>query len=145
MNESEEGINRNALGFHIPLRFDKILDIEKCHLQADSSNEIRNAIRDYALKNELSFFDLRAQQGFLRTLIIRTSSTGELMVILTVFQEDAEARINLLNYVKDKFPQITSLMYVINPKGNDTIQDMEVHTFSGGPFITEKMECGSLC
>ncbi len=140
VNEGEAGIDMNALGFHIPQRFDKILDIEHCHLQATPSNEIRNAIRDYALQNGLSFFDLKAQEGFLRTLIIRSSANGELMVILTFFREEVAQRLALLNYIKEKFPQITSLMYVINSKGNDTIQDQEVICFSGNAFITEQME-----
>ena len=140
VNEGEEAINMDALGFHIQLRFDKIIDVQHCYLQANPSNEIRNAIREYAIKNELRFFDLKLQQGFLRTLIIRTSSNGGLMVIVTFFQEDAQARINLLNYIKEKFPQITSLMYVINPKGNDTIQDLDMECFAGVPYITEQME-----
>ncbi|MBL0047786.1 MAG: 23S rRNA (uracil(1939)-C(5))-methyltransferase RlmD [Bacteroidetes bacterium] len=140
LNENDEGIDMNALGFHIPQRFDKILDIEHCHLQAAPSNDIRNAIRDYAIERNLSFFDLKSQQGFLRTLIIRSSSNGELMVILTFFREEEESRIALLNFVKSHFPQVTSLMYVINSKGNDTIQDQEVICFYGAPFITEQME-----
>lgn len=140
INQSDETRNMNALGFHIPLRFDKILDIEKCYLQENISNQIRNAIRDYALKNKLSFFDLKTQEGFLRTLILRTSTTGELMLILTFFYDDKEARIELLNFVKENFPQITSLLYVINSKGNDTIQDQEVICFHGNSFINEKME-----
>ncbi len=140
MNENEAGMNMNALGFHIPQRFDKIIDIEHCHLQASPSNEIRNSIREYAVANGLVFFDLKAQQGFLRTLIIRTSSNGELMVILTFFKELESERIALLNHLKVNFPQLTSLMYVINSKGNDTIQDQEVHCFYGTPYITEQME-----
>jgi 23S rRNA (uracil1939-C5)-methyltransferase len=140
VNEQEEGISMDALGFHIPLRFDKILDIEKCHLQANPSNQIRNSIRTYAIEKKLSFFDLKAQEGFLRTLIIRSSSNGELMVIVTFFHEDESARIGLLNHIKNKFPEITSLLYAINSKGNDTIQDLPLFCFHGLPFITENME-----
>jgi 23S rRNA (uracil1939-C5)-methyltransferase len=140
VNESEVAMDMNALGFHIPQRFDKILDIEHCHLQAAPSNEIRNFIRMHAVKNGLAFFDLKSQHGFLRTLILRTSSTGELMVILTFFHEDEQARIDLLTELKLNFPQITSLLYVINSKGNDTIQDQEVICFHGTPFISEQME-----
>ncbi len=138
-NQNENGIEMNALGFHIPLRFDKILDIDKCYLQGNFSNEIRNAIRAYALQNKLSFFDLKAQEGFLRTLIIRTTSTGELMLIVSFFYEEEESRIGLLKYLQQEFPQITSLLYVINSKGNDTLQDLTVNCFSGNPYITEKM------
>ena len=140
VNQGHENLIMNALGFHIPLRFDKILDIEKCHLQEEVSNQIRNSIRSYALENNLSFFDLKAQEGFLRTLIIRTSSIGELMVILTFYFEDEENRKGILNFLKEKFPQITSLLYVINSKGNDTIQDQDVLCFHGVPYINEKME-----
>ena len=140
VNQGHENLIMNALGFHIPLRFDKILDIEKCHLQEEVSNQIRNSIRSYALENNLSFFDLKAQESFLQTLIIRTSSIGELMVILTFYFEDEENRKGILNFLKEKFPQITSLLYVINSKGNDTIQDQDVLCFHGVPYINEKME-----
>jgi 23S rRNA (uracil1939-C5)-methyltransferase len=140
VNQQDEQIEMNALGFHIPLRFDKILDIEKCYLQSDPSNEIRNSIREYAVQNKLSFFDLKTQEGFLRTLIIRTTSIGELMVLVSFFYEDEEKRLELLNYLKNNFPQITSLFYVINTKGNDTLQDLNVNCFSGKSYITEQMD-----
>ena len=130
----------DALGFHVPGLFDKVINIEKCWLQPDPSNQIRNFIYDYAVKNELEFFDIREQQGFLRTLIIRTSSTGELMVIVSFNYDDEEARIKLLEALKNQFPEITSLMYVINPKGNDTITDLDIKTYSGRAFIWEEME-----
>lgn len=130
----------NALGFHVPLRFDKILDIEHCYLQADPSNGLRNAIRDFALENNISFYDLRAHEGALRNLIIRTSSTGEIMVIV-VFAYPEEAQIELLmDYIDKLFPQITSLMYIVNQKKNDTIFDQDVITYKGTPFIYEEME-----
>jgi len=140
INEGDADVQMNALGFHIPQRFDKVLDIDKCYLQADPSNEIRNEIRKYALLNKLSFFDLKQQQGFLRTLIIRNTSIGEWMLILTFFYDDIEAREKLLTHLKESFPQITSLQYVINGKGNDTIQDQNVICFSGRPYIVEQME-----
>ncbi len=140
MNSDDVFDNRNALGFHIPGMFDKIVDINKCHLQADPSNSIRLAIKAYALEHGLTFFDLKKQEGFLRTLIIRTSSNGEIMVILTLFHEDKDAREALLTYVKDKFPEITSLMYVINSKGNDTITDQKIELFNGRDHIYEEME-----
>ena len=130
----------NALGFHVPGLFDKVVNIDKCWLQDDPSNQIRNFIYDYSLKEKLSFFDIREQSGFLRTLIIRTTSTGELMVIVSFFYEDEPARKQLLEAVKNEFPAITSLMYVINTKGNDTITDQEIEVFSGRDYVLEEME-----
>lgn len=130
---------RNALGFHIPGLFDKILDIEECFLQSDISNKIRNSIKAYALENNISFHDIRDHKGLLRTLIIRNSTEGELMVILNLFQEDVDAREGLLNHIKDSFPEITSLMYVINHKPHDSIGDLEVKLFSGRDHMIEKM------
>ncbi|MCU4156035.1 23S rRNA (uracil(1939)-C(5))-methyltransferase RlmD [Carboxylicivirga sp. A043] len=139
--QSEEPIeHRNGVGFHIPGMFDKVEDVKKCHLQKDPSNAIRLAIMDYALEHGLTFFDLKKQEGFLRTLIIRTSSTGELMVILTLFHEDKENREALLTHIKEQFPEITSLMYVINAKKNDTITDQDIILFSGRDHIFEEME-----
>jgi 23S rRNA (uracil1939-C5)-methyltransferase len=132
--------NFNALGFHVPGLFDKIININKCWLQPEPSNKIRNFIYKYALDNRLSFFNIREKTGFLRTLIIRTSTTGEIMVILSFFYEDEEVRTNLLNSVQNKFPEITSLLYVINSKGNDTITDQSIECFSGREFIFEQME-----
>ena len=131
--------SRNALGFHVPGRFDKVLDIKKCWLQADPSNNIRNWVKDYALENDLAFFDLRDQEGFLRNLIIRTSSNGEVMVIFAFFYEDQAIREALLTEFKTAFPDITSIQYVINEKGNDTIGDLEVKCFSDRDFILEEM------
>jgi len=130
----------NALGFHIPGMFDKIVDVKKCHLQKEPSNAIRLEIKKYALAHGLTFFDLRKQEGFLRTLIIRTTSTGEVMIILTLFHEDVEAREALLNHLGEKFPEITSLMYVINEKKNDTITDQDIIVFKGKDHIVEEME-----
>lgn len=130
----------NALGFHIPGQFDKVLDINKCWLQTDDSNEIRNEIRRYALANNLTFFDLRNQEGFLRTLMIRTTSTGELMVVVVFFYHDTDAQNKLLQHISEKFPQITSLLYIVNSKANDTITDQEVMVFSGNECIYEQME-----
>lgn len=130
---------RNALGFHVPGMFDKVLNIEKCWLQSELSNEIRNWIRDYALKEKLAFFDLREQTGFLRTLIIRTSSNGEIMVIVVFAKELKEERIALLEKLAAAFPSISSLLYVINEKRNDTIGDQEVHCFAGKDHLIEVM------
>lgn len=141
--EKKEGIeitNRNALGFHIPGMWDKILDLKKCHLQADPSNQIRNAIKTFADKHGLEFFNPRAQKGLLRTLMIRTTSTGEVMVLIQFYKND-EASIDLLmNFIKEHFPSITSLLYVVNQKANDTLYDQEIHLFYGKEFITEEME-----
>jgi 23S rRNA (uracil1939-C5)-methyltransferase len=136
----EKQHDMNALGFHIPGMFDKVLDINKCWLQNDISNQIRLAIKDYALKNDLSFFDLRQQEGFLRNIIIRTSSIGEVMLIVVFFYEDKDNQKALLQYVAEKFPEITSLLYIINGKANDTITDCEVQLFKGRDYIFEEME-----
>ena len=131
----------NGLGFHIPGMFDKVLDIHKCWLQDDISNRIRLAIKDYCLQHEgYPFFDLRNQEGFMRTLMIRTASTGDLMLVVVFFHEDRERREALLDYIAQHFPEITSLLYVINGKCNDTITDQEVHVYRGNDHIIEEME-----
>ncbi|MGO3238582.1 MAG: class I SAM-dependent RNA methyltransferase, partial [Psychroflexus halocasei] len=123
---SEETINdKNALGFHIPGMWDKILNIEKCHLQADPSNDLRNKVRDFADQNNLEFFNPRHKTGLLRTMMIRTTSTGETMVLIQFYDDLKEERELLLDYIKDEFPHLTSLLYVINQKANDTIYDQE--------------------
>ncbi|MBX2828716.1 MAG: 23S rRNA (uracil(1939)-C(5))-methyltransferase RlmD [Flavobacteriaceae bacterium] len=139
--ESNETIeNRNALGFHIPGMWDKILDIDKCHLQEDPSNAIRNFVKRKAEDLQIPFFNTRKQEGLLRTLMIRTSSTGELMVLIQFFEENRELREALLDSIFQEFPQITSLQYVINGKGNDTIYDQEVVCYHGRDHIFEEME-----
>jgi 23S rRNA (uracil1939-C5)-methyltransferase len=138
--DGKEFDTMNAVGFHIPGQFDKVLDIEKCWLQADISNKIRNEVRHYALEHELTFFNLRSQEGLLRTMIVRTSSTGELMIIMVFFYEDIDIQNALLKHVADKFPEITSLLYIINSKANDTITDQEVLVFKGNECIYEEME-----
>lgn len=140
INSDQELSDRNALGFHIPGMWDKILDIKKCHLQADPSNAIRLAVKEFATQNELEFFNTRNQTGFLRTLMIRTSSIGEIMVLIQFFKEDIEKREALLDHLKKTFPQVTSLQYVINNKGNDTIYDQEVICYAGRDHIFEEME-----
>ncbi|MGC9150510.1 MAG: 23S rRNA (uracil(1939)-C(5))-methyltransferase RlmD [Microbacter sp.] len=140
MNEEMPTQPRNALGFHIPTLFDKVLDIKKCWLQDDVSNQIRNELKQFAEKAHMSFFDLRKQEGWLRTLIIRTSSTGEIMVILVFFYEDEKPRKQILQFLVERFPQITSCVYVINSKANDTITDQQIHLFSGRDYIWEEME-----
>lgn len=132
--------NKNALGFHIPGMWDKILDLNKCHLQADPSNAIRNAVKNFASKNNLAFFNPRHQTGLLRTLMIRTSSTGEIMVLIQFYDDQKVQRELILDYLKAEFPQITALLYVVNQKANDTIYDQEVMTYHGRDHIFEEME-----
>lgn len=140
LNSGEEFPDRDAAGFHIPGAFDKVLDIEKCHLQDDLGNRIRLFVKDYGKKNGYTFYDLRNQFGLLRTLMIRIASTGEVMVVM-VFGEEDMPRINaLLDALKAEFPEITSLHYVINTKVNDTISDQEIICCSGKPYIEEEME-----
>jgi 23S rRNA (uracil1939-C5)-methyltransferase len=135
--------DKNAVGFHITGAFDKIYPIETCHLMEPLQNDIRNAIRDYALEHNLSFYDLRNQHGLLRDMILRNSNTGEWMLIMQFrFDEegDEQRAEQLLQYVADTFPQITSLLYVNNQKCNDTFNDLEVKTFKGNDHIFELME-----
>ena len=121
--------------------FDKVLDIHKCWLQDDISNKIRLDIKDFCLKNEgYPFFDIRSKEGFVRNLMIRTSSTGEVMVVLAFCKEDKEHRETLLSHLVKTFPEITSLMYVINEKLNDTINDLDIHLYNGKDHIIEEME-----
>ncbi|MCK5169897.1 MAG: 23S rRNA (uracil(1939)-C(5))-methyltransferase RlmD [Bacteroidales bacterium] len=130
----------NALGFHVPKIWDKIVNINSCHLQEEPSNAIRLEIKKYADENNLTYFDLRKQEGLLRNLIIRTSTTKELMVIVVFFHDDKKAIKSLLNYIADKFPEITSLMYIVNSKANDSISDQEVKLFKGKDHFFEQME-----
>lgn len=138
--KSDEKIeSKNALGFHIAGMWDKILDIEKCHLQEDPSNEIRNFVRGFCIENDIEFFDPRAQTGMMRTMMLRISSNGEIMLVFQFFKEDKVKRELLLNAIAEKF-EITSLQYIINGKGNDSIYDQEVIPFSGRDHIFEEME-----
>ncbi|MFM2291898.1 MAG: hypothetical protein RIS29_1711 [Bacteroidota bacterium] len=140
MTEGVEFDTMNAVGYHIPGQFDKVLDINTCWLQDDINNQLRNEIRSYALANDLTFFDIRNHEGFLRTMMVRTTSTGELMLIVVFYYEDKEAQDKLLQHLADKFPQITALLYIINSKANDTITDQEVLVFKGNECIYEEME-----
>ncbi len=139
--ESEQQLDdRNALGFHIPRMWDKILDIKKCHLQPDPSNAIRNEIRAFANANDLTFFNPRTQEGLLRTLMIRTASTGEVMVLVQFCDDDIDARNLVMTFIAQKFPEVTSLLYVINQKANDTLYDQDIFLYSGRDHIFEEME-----
>lgn len=140
LDEVVPGESMDALGFHVPGRFDKILKIEHCYLQADPSNALRNAISEFAERTGISFYDLRAHTGALRNLIIRTSSTGEIMVIVVFAYPNQEQIQELMGFIAAEFPQITSLLYVINQKKNDTIFDQDIHVHAGRDFIYEEME-----
>ncbi len=137
---SGEEFDRNALGFHIPKMFDKIIDVEHCYLQGGISNEVRNELRAFALASSLTFYDIRNQVGLLRNLIIRTTSTGQTMVIVQFGENDPESINLVMEFLKEQFSEITSLLYVINTKGNETFHDLELVTFSGLPYIEEEME-----
>ena len=139
--QSDEDLgDKNALGFHIPGMWDKILDVKKCWLQEEPSNAIRNAVKAFAIENDLEFFNTRNQTGFLRTMMLRTSSTGDIMVLIQFFKEDQTKRELLLDYIAETFPQISSLQYVINGKANDTIYDQNVICYKGEDHIFESME-----
>ena len=133
----------DAVGFHIPGAFDKILDIDECHLMDDMNNRVRNALRSYALQHGLSFYDLRGGHGLLRNMMLRTSATGEWMLLLQFCmrsEAEEEQAQQVLRFVHEAFPEITSLLYVNNTKCNDTIGDLEVKTYAGTDFIYEVME-----
>ncbi len=130
----------NALGFHIPGAFDKVLHIDECHLQADLGNEIRNFIYDYAEEHGLTFYNIRENRGLLRTVMIRIASTGDVMVCLVFGEKDKEASGAILSALRERFPVISALLYVVNLKVNDTIADQDVHVFSGSEYIEEEME-----
>ena len=140
INSTETVDNKNALGFHISGMWDKILDIEKCHLQEDPSNAIRNSIKEFALENDIAFFNPRSQEGLLRTLMLRIVATGEIMLVVQFYKEHKEKQELLLNFIQKTFPEITSLQYIINGKANDTIYDQDIHLHAGRDHIFEEME-----
>ncbi len=140
IQSGHQNIERRALGFHIPGKFDKVLDIEHCYLQPEPSNLIRNFVRKYAMEHNLDFFDIVRKEGFLRNLTIRNNLAGEVMAIFSFFRDDREDIEKLLNAVALEFPQITSLMYVINPKANDTLNDLEVLSYKGTDHLIESMD-----
>lgn len=136
---SNEEFERNALGFHVPLRFDKILTIDHCYLQADPSNAIRNSLSDFAIQKGISFYDLRRHEGALRNLIIRNTSIGELMVIAVFGYPEGDNINDVMSFLQASFPEITSLLYIVNQKKNDTIFDQDIHVFAGRDHIFETM------
>lgn len=140
LNSGEEFLDRNAAGFHIPGAFDKVLDIDRCYLQDDISNRMRRFVKDYGKAHNLPFYDLKAQQGFLRTMMVRIASTGEMMVVIVVGEDRPEDLRALLTAFAEAFPEVTSLMYVVNTKVNDTIGDLDVELFAGKEYIEEEME-----
>lgn len=140
MRSGKEFPDRNALGFHIPGAFDKVLDIKKCWLQNNISNEIRLFIREYSLSKSYTFYDLKAQNGLMRTIMVRTASTGDIMLVVVFGENDKEKISDVMTAIGDKFPQITSLLYVVNLKVNDTIGDQEIITFKGKDYIEEEMD-----
>jgi len=139
---SGDKIPREGLGFHIPGRFDRIVDLEKCYLQDDPSNEVRNRLKQFAIEEGLSFFDLNTQSGLLRNLIIRTSNTGQSMAIVQ-FAKESEDVLKVMEFLKHEFPAITSLKYLINTKGNDSYYDLVPRHYAGSGFIVEKIPAGS--
>ena len=144
---SEAGVtnavpDKNALGFHIPMRFDRVLDISECFLQPAPSDAIRNFFRAHARVHGLSFYDQRAHVGFLRTLLIRTTTTGECMVLLSVGHENVEARERILSELVQAFPQLTSVLWTVNTKKNDTIFDLDIHVFHGRDHLVEELPDG---
>ena len=140
MRSGEEFPDRDAAGFHIPGAFDKVLDIDRCHLQDDLGNKLRLHVKEYAKANGLTFYDLRAQTGLLRTMMIRIASTGETMVVISFGEDNPEAIKGVLGDLREKFPALTSLMFVVNTKANDTIADLDIQLHSGKPYIEEEME-----
>ncbi|MDU2113843.1 MAG: 23S rRNA (uracil(1939)-C(5))-methyltransferase RlmD [Prevotella bivia] len=137
------GLTEGAIGFHITGAFDKIYPIEKCWLMDNLQNEIRNSIRNYALENNLTFFDLRQQHGLLRDIMVRNSNTGEWMVLIQFHYDvegDEQRALGLMQHLADNFPQISSLLYVNNQKGNDTFNDLDLILFKGNDHIFETME-----
>ncbi len=139
--DSTENINdKNALGFHIPGMWSKILDLKECFLQELPSNEIRLAVKKFAEENQLDFYDVKKQEGFLRTLMMRQNSFGEWMVLFQLYREEKENRENLFNHILQKFPQIKTLVYAINSKGNDSVYDLDIITYFGDGFLMEEMD-----
>ena len=138
--QTDEGTQWNAAGFHIAGRFDKILEINTCYLQDDLTNSIRHFIKNYALNHALSFYDIKAQTGFLRNVILRNTTLGQWMVILIVGEQNEEATSGIMKAIAENFPQITSLIYGVNTKVNDAIYDIDLFTYQGMEYIEEKLE-----
>ncbi len=138
--ESRMPVDRDGLGFHKAGEFDKIIDIRNCYLQPEPSNTLRNSIRQFAIENKITFYDIMEHKGFLRNLIVRTTNSGEVMVILQVTERDNKLITMLMNFIRENFPIVNSLNYVVNNKMNETFLDLNIMTFSGTPYINEKIE-----
>ena len=141
LNEGEmrDDNDPGAVGFHVPMVFDKVLPIEHCALQSEPSNLIRNALRDYALQHQIPFYDIRNHTGFLRNIVIRNTTTGQWMVIVIVAERNDELLMPMMEFLKSTFPEITSLLYIVNSKLNDSYTDLDVVTYAGQDYITEQM------
>ena len=137
--KSEENIQANAAGFHVSGRFDKVLDIEKCWLQNDFANKIRIFIKNYGIENKLSFYDIRQNKGFLRNLIIRNTSLGQWMIVLISGEENEKQTLELLEQIENNFPEITTIIYGVNSKTNDTIYDTPLSIYKGNGYIEEQL------
>ena len=140
LQSGKEFSNRNAAGFHIPGAFDKVLDINKCWLQDNVSNEMRLFIKDFALSHGITFYDIRNNCGLMRNMVVRTASTGEIMLVVVFGEDNKEAIARVMSAVAERFPQITSLMYVVNTKVNDSLTDQTFVLFKGRDYIEEEME-----
>lgn len=140
LQSGKEFSNRNAAGFHIPGAFDKVLDINKCWLQDNVSNEMRLFIKDFALSHGITFYDIRNNCGLMRNMVVRTASTGEIMLVVVFGEDNKEAIASVMSAVAERFPQITSLMYVVNTKVNDSLTDQTFVLFKGRDYIEEEME-----
>lgn len=140
IDSASDFTDRNALGFHIPGMWSKILDLKECHLQEDPSNAIRLAVKKFASENKMAFFDVRNQDGFLRTLMMRQNSKGEWMVLFQLFREEPENQKLLFDFLLNEFPQIKTLVYAINPKPNDSIYDLDIQVYFGDGFLMEEMD-----
>lgn len=140
VKRADEITQENALGFHVPRIFDKIIDIQECYLMEDVNNQIRNHIRDFAKANNYSFYDIKQHTGWLRNIIIRYCSTGELMVNICLGYEDEVETKKLMDFILEKVPAISTLLYTINPKWNDTIYDLTPQVYSGKGYVTEQLE-----
>ncbi|MFW5762253.1 MAG: class I SAM-dependent RNA methyltransferase, partial [Cyclobacteriaceae bacterium] len=138
--KSEKDINRNGLGFHVPGRFDRVLDIATCYLQPEPSNQVREAVRNFAIQHGYSFYDILEQQGFLRNLVVRNTMAGDVMVILQVAEHNQEQICNILEMLKQQFPLVVSLYYVVNQKKNETYFDQELILYFGEPYLLEEMD-----
>lgn len=140
VNSGETITSKNALGFHIPGMWSKILDLQECHLQEEPSNSIRLEVKQFAEEHHLDFFDLKTQQGFLRTMMLRQNAKREWMVLFQFFREEVEAREQLFQHLLSKFPEIKTLLFAINAKQNDSVYDLEIQTYFGDGFLMEEMD-----